>query len=384
MRSQLNAFFIGALVGLLASGAAAQTDKETQALNKLASVRAELKELATQQREIEAQRNEASKVLREADQKVSAASKSLRQTEISIAHQETELQRLRGEAEQMQKNLAAQREQLAALVRSAYALGRHEQLKLLLAQDQMRDLTRVLVYHRYIQNMRADRAAQLVKSLEGLANLMRDIEQRSQTLVQARDTQQSHLQSLESQRAQRSELISELNKRFRSDADRIAALGRDEQALVKLIAQLQDVLSDVPAQPEDARPFATRKGRWVKPLSGSVLAAYGGRLPDGRRSEGQLIAGTEGASVRAVAPGRVAFADWLNGYGLIIILDHGDGWMSLYASNDALLREAGEWVQTGEPVAHVGGSGGQGRAALYFELRQKGRPVDPASWWLRR
>ena len=119
----------------------------------------------------------------------------------------------------------------------------------------------------------------------------------------------------------------------------------------------------------------------VSSVAGSVLAAFGGRLPDGRPSDGLLIAGTAGAEVRAAAPGRVAYSDWLKGYGLLTIVDHGDGWMSLYAFNDALLKDVGDWVRAGDPLATVGSSGGQGRPALYFELRRNGQPQDPKPWF---
>ncbi|HSR64183.1 MAG TPA: peptidoglycan DD-metalloendopeptidase family protein, partial [Xanthomonadaceae bacterium] len=119
-------------------------------------------------------------------------------------------------------------------------------------------------------------------------------------------------------------------------------------------------------------------------LSGQLLAGYGGTLPDGGRSSGVLIAAPAGSTVRAVADGKVVFADWMNGYGLILIVDHGNGTMSLYAHNEALLRDVGSTVRRGDPVASVGNSGGQGRPALYFELRRNGQPVDPGSWLQRR
>ena len=119
------------------------------------------------------------------------------------------------------------------------------------------------------------------------------------------------------------------------------------------------------------------------PLAGSILAGYGGTMPDGHPSQGLLIAGGAGAPVHAVKAGRVAYADWLKGYGLLLILDHGGGWMSLYAFNDTLLKSAGDDVAAGESISTVGSSGGQGRPALYFELRRNGAPQDPASW-LRR
>jgi septal ring factor EnvC (AmiA/AmiB activator) len=116
------------------------------------------------------------------------------------------------------------------------------------------------------------------------------------------------------------------------------------------------------------------------PLTGSMIAGFGGKLPDGRRSEGVLIGAAAGSDVTAVADGQVVFADWMNGYGMILIVDHGGGVMSLYAHNDALLRDAGDRVRKGDAVARVGNSGGQGRPALYFELRRGGKPVDPRSW----
>jgi septal ring factor EnvC (AmiA/AmiB activator) len=116
------------------------------------------------------------------------------------------------------------------------------------------------------------------------------------------------------------------------------------------------------------------------PLAGSVLAGFGGTMPDGHKSQGLLIAGNAGAEVHAVTAGRVAYADWLKGYGLLMILDHGNGWMTLYAFNDALLKSAGDAVRAGEAISTVGSSGGQGRAALYFELRRNGQPQDPRSW----
>ncbi|MCW0462845.1 Murein hydrolase activator EnvC [Xanthomonas sacchari] len=120
------------------------------------------------------------------------------------------------------------------------------------------------------------------------------------------------------------------------------------------------------------------------PLSGDLIARYGGRLPDGRTSSGVLIAAPAGSTVTAVADGTVVFSDWMTGYGMILIVDHGNGYMSLYAHNDTLLRDAGAKVKRGDAVAKVGNSGGQGRPALYFELRRNGQPVDPSSWLQRR
>lgn len=371
-------------LGVLASPAAAQdadrAKKEAAAQQRLEQLRKEIRDITAEQRALEGERGAASRELRAADAKVGEAVRALRRTEAGIATTETELQQLQSQQGELEAGLSGQREALSALVRSAYALGRHEQLKLLLAQDRAADLARVLAYHRYFQADRQERIAGLIEELRALAAVARQIQDQREVLEAARARQQADLAALETQRGERATLLATLEAGFKDRAARLAALGKDEAGVVRLLEQLRDAVADIPRQVDDNRPFASRRGQLGKPLAGTVLAAFGGRLPDGRGSDGLLIAGTAGAEVRAVAPGRVAFSDWLKGYGLLTIVDHGDGWMSLYAFNDALLKDAGDWVRAGDPLATVGSSGGQGRPALYFELRRNGQPQDPKPW----
>jgi septal ring factor EnvC (AmiA/AmiB activator) len=364
----------------LAQGAPERAQQEAAAQKRLDTLRAQIKAIAKEQREFETERGDAAKSLREADGKVNEAVRALRRTEAGIATQELELQQLEEKKATLEAGLSEQREALAALVRSAYALGRHEQLKLLLAQDRMSDLARVLAYHRYFQADRQERITGLLAELRELAAVAQQIVDQRQILEAARLQQQTELDALEAQRGERAGVLATVESLFKDRAARLAALGRDEKAVLKLLEQLRDAVADIPRQVDDNRPFATRRGQLGRPLAGTALAAFGGRLPDGRTSDGLLIAGTAGAEVRAVAPGRVAYSDWLKGYGLLTIVDHGDGWMSLYAFNDALLKDVGDWVRGGEPLATVGSSGGQGRPALYFELRRNGQPQDPKPW----
>ncbi|OHE79578.1 MAG: hypothetical protein A2X76_07470 [Lysobacterales bacterium GWF1_69_6] len=369
---------------LAAAPAAAQdadrAKKEAAAEQRLSTLRQQIKAITAEQRELEGERAAASRELRAADAKVNESVRALRRTEAAIATSEIELQRLQEKQATLEAGLSQQREALATLVRSAYALGRHEQLKLLLAQDRMADLARVLAYHRYFQADRQQRITGLIAELRDLAAVAQQIEDQRQVLESARNQQQADLAALEAQRGERAKVLATLEAGFKDRAARLAALGRDEKSVVRLLEQLRDAVADIPRQVDDTRPFASRRGQLGRPLAGTVLAAFGGRLPDGRGSDGLLIAGTAGAEVRAVAPGRVAFSDWLKGYGLLTIVDHGDGWMSLYAFNDALLKDVGDWVRAGDPLATVGSSGGQGRPALYFELRRNGQPQDPKPW----
>ena len=359
---------------------AERAKEEAAAERRLATLREQIAGIAAEQRAAEGERAKAGDALRTADRAVSDAVRALRRTEAAIATGEIELQALQAKQAMLEAGLSEQREALAALVRSAYALGRHEQLKLLLAQDRMSDLARVLAYHRYFQADRQERIAGLIDELQALAVVAKQVEDQRQILEAARGQQQADLATLEAQRGERATVLAALEAGFADRKARLATLGRDEASVKKLLEKLRDAISDIPAQVDETRPFAQRRGQLARPLAGTVLAAFGGKLPDGRASDGLLIAGTAGADVRAAAPGRVAFADWLKGYGLLVILDHGDGWMTLYAFNDALLKDVGDWVRAGDPLATVGTSGGQGRPALYFELRRAGAPQDPKPW----
>lgn len=365
----------------LAQDPGARKAQEVEAERRLEQVRRQIAELATARKALDAQRGSAAAELREADQRVDEENRALAQIDGLITSQEAELLQLQTERRLLEGRLGSQREALAGLLRSAYMLGRHEQLKLLLAQDRIESLARVLAYHRYIQRGRVERIDSLLDALKELAAVVERVRAQREALVISRAQQQERVASLEAQRGERQRLVAELDTRFRDTESRLAALGRNEQDLVELLERLQDIFADIPEQLDATEPFARRRGRLTRPLQGKVLSGFGGTLPDGRPSHGWLLATQTNAPVHAVAHGRVAFADWLKGYGLIIILDHGDGYMSLYAYNDSLRREVGDWVAAGDVLAGAGSSGGQARPALYFELRRQGRPVDPRDWF---
>ena len=383
----------------VAQTAAQRAQKAAVAQKQLQQTRARIKALAEEQKKIESERSAASKVLREVDDKVSGTQRSLHALEAQIAQQQLELEDLREKRLALESSLSRQRAELATLVRSAYALGRHEQLKLLLEQDRMSDLARVLAYHRYFQRDRQQRITGISAELQSLAQVGEQIEAKQAELVAARDEQKSELATLAEQRRERGKVVSSLDSKFRNRSARITALGRDEKSTVVLLERLRKLMAQMPkpvVKPgKPGKPGGTARptlkpsgtgsamiptGPLKLPLTGNVLAGYGGVMPDGHRSQGWLIAGNPGAAVHAVSAGRVAYADWLKGYGLLIILDHGNGYMTLYAFNDALLKNTGDSVQAGETISTVGSSGGQGRSALYFELRRNGQPQDPRSW----
>ena len=391
--------FFFASLQVVAETTAQRAQKAAVAQKQLQQTRVRIKALAEEQKKIESERSAASKALREVDGKVSGTQRSLHTLETQIAEQQKALEDLREKRLALENSLSRQRAELATLIRSAYALGRHEQLKLLLEQDRMSDLARVLAYHRYFQRDRQQRITGITAELQSLAQVGEQIEAKQAELVAARDKQKSELATLAEQRRERGKVVSSLDSKFRDRKARITALGRDEKSTVVLLERLRKLMAQMPkpvAKPgKPGKPSASSRpklkpsgigsamiptGPLKLPLAGSMLAGYGGTMPDGHKSQGWLIAGNPGAEVHAVSAGRVAYADWLKGYGLLVILDHGNGYMTLYAFNDALLKNTGDSVKAGDTISTVGSSGGQGRSALYFELRRNGQPQDPRSW----
>lgn len=359
--------------------------QEREARQKLDAVRAELRTLALQQRETEGERNEAARALRAKEVELAAVAKDVRALDAKIDAEQTELDALEAERAKLEAALKTQRDALAALLRSAYVLGHDEELKLLLQQDDVAAIARVLAYNRYFQRARIGRIDRLSTDLEALANVQDSIRRQTAELASTRDARAAESARLETERSEREALVRELEAKLKEQGARAAALGKDEKALASLIEKLRDVFADIPKQLSGAEPFASLRGRLAWPLSGGrIVTAFGAADESGRRSSGLLLAARTGTAVHAVSHGRVAFADWLRGYGLMIIIDHGDGYLSLYGCNETLLKDVGDWVDAGETIATSGASGGQKTPGLYFELRARGQAVDPQTWLRRR
>ncbi|HEX5662023.1 MAG TPA: peptidoglycan DD-metalloendopeptidase family protein [Xanthomonadaceae bacterium] len=400
----LRALLVVAALLAVALPAGAQSTRDTQ--RKLDRAKKELDDVAAERRRIEGQRGEAARKLRELDERVGTSTRALKHVEAELHRQQAELQALQARRGALDAALGAQRRELAQLLRAAYAVGGDAPLKLMLSQDRVADGNRLLAYHGYLQRDRARRIADLRAELAGLTELERRIADASAALAATRQQQQADVARLERDRKQRSSAVAELDQRYQDRRTRERALGRDVKGLQSVLAQLRAAARRAEAERKaaaarEARTGSASSGRrppppvianaqpirvgglgW--PLSGTLVTAYGGTLPDGRRSQGVLIAAPAGTAVQAVANGKVVFAEWMSGYGLLCIVDHGNGTMSLYANNDGLLRDAGSDVKRGDAVASVGNSGGQGQSALYFELRRNGQPVDPRAWLQKR
>ena len=375
-----------ALVALIAISAQAQTDdtqrsaQEAQAKQKLDQVRIDIHKLVDAQQQTAAARNDATNALRDQELKIAATAKTLRSIDQQLAIQQSKLDGSVRQRATLDAALKEQRDALAALLRSAYAMGRDEELKLLLAQDRIDDISRMLAYYRYFERARVHEIDGLLRDLQAIAQVQADIERETAALQQSRDEREAQAQQLDSERDTRRELLGELEAALKDQTVRLAALGKDEKALLDLLVKLRDIFADIPKHLAGAEPFADLRGRLQWPLRGTIVERFGAAADGERSSQGVLIAAKGGSEVRAVSHGRVVYADWLRGYGLLLIIDHGEGYLSLYGYNETLLKEIGDWVDAGEVIASTGDSGGHKAAGLYFELRHDGKAFDPSAW----
>ena len=384
--------------------AAAQARDDAE--RKLKQVQTELKSVAAERRKLEGQRGEVTRTLRQADEQVGGVQRTLRKIQDTLRQDNAALVELQAERARLARDEAAKRAELARLLRAAQVAGQAAPLKALLAQDRVAEAERALAYQGYLQRSQVERLRVLSAELQRLDTVQREISERRSSLDQATRAQAAQLASLQRAREERARVLAGIDQQYKDRASREKALGRDAKALQGLLAQLRAAAARAardaarakartdadPARRADGskrRPTVAsapplRVGGLGWPVAGNLLASFGGRLPDGRRSDGVLIAAPAGATIKAVADGTVVFADWMTGYGNILIVDHGNGYMSLYAHADGLLKDPGTPVRRGDPVATVGTSGGQDQAALYFELRRNGTPVNPASWLTRQ
>jgi murein hydrolase activator len=359
----------------------AQDRRESEAA--LTAVRKEIKALQDRIARETTRRDEGTRGLRAAEVEIATATRKLAEVRANVRAQQTARRDLTQETERANRRLAAERAALGRQVRSSYMTGREELFKLLLSQESPAALGRMLVYFDYYNRARSVRIDTVAGELENLATLDQETSRVETELAALETAQAREVAALERSREERRVALADLDGDIRDGTAAVAKLRAEEQRLADLVTRLSELMAGFPVATDE--PFASLKGKLAWPVQGKVAGDYGQPRGTGPvKWSGVLLEASAGTPVRAVYHGRVAFADWLQGLGLLVIVDHGGGYMSLYGHNEALLKESGDWVEPGEPVAQVGDTGGQSRAALYFEIRYNGEPVNPHPWIARR
>ena len=358
---------------------AAQSSEE-QALE---AVREEIHALERRLVQQHVERDARYRALRASELEMSASISELR-----IVQQELDVQRERvGELEEdtveVRARLAVEREALVEQVRANYFAGRQELLRLLLNQENPARLGRAMVYYDYLNQARSERVIAVNVEIEVLLRLARSSERAAEELADLEETQTRELAALGHARDERQQVIARIEREIVNVDNDIQRLREEERRLTQLVVELEGLIVEFLGDPN--LRFGNVKGELPWPISGSVINDYGdARAGDQLRWNGVIMDAPAGTPVRTVYHGRVVYADWLPGLGLLVIVDHGDAYMSLYGHNETILKELGDWVAPGEVIAQVGDSGGQSRNALHFEIRRNGEPIDPRPWMVPR
>ena len=356
----------------------AATPESAQAKAKLAAVRSRINELTERLASELKERDALSSRLREAELEITAQRRRLDELRAAEAAAQRERTHLRGEQSLDQEALGAQRETLAAQVRAAYMIGRQEQLKLLLNQNDPAALGRTLTYYEYLAEQRRGTIAAIEADVARLEQLLAQIDEQSAKLKSLEDAVAHEVAALQSARSDRADSLAALSTRLASGNQELARL-RQEQAVESLIADLARVVPDFPIDPSQS--FDQMRGRLPWPVPGHLSARY--QAPRGDSSgavrwNGVTIATAHGTKVRAPYFGRVVYADWLQGLGLLMIIAHNGGYMTLYGHAEVLYKSVGDPVAPGDVIAAMNDASGD--AELYFEIRQGRKTVDPKAW----
>ncbi len=376
-------------VGLVLVGPGALAERKPTPAQKEAELRkvnARIEQVRKAVNQDMEKRDKLSAQLRDAELSVQAARRQLDDLRAQRIEAEARLRKLEAEKAEREQALDGERTALAGELRTAYVNGREEQLKLLLNQEDPAAFGRMLAYYGYFGRARATRIQDIKDQLEHLALLREKIAGETARLQELETRQESQVAALRSAQEERSRAVGAIDQQIKARGGELDRLQSQSRALEKLIADLRKALEDAPPPTVKPAPFEPLKGKLPWPVqSGRVLARFGQPRAGGSlKWQGMLIGTDRGARVRAPFAGRVVYGDWLPGMGLMIVIDHGSGYMSLYGHNEELFRKVGETVAAGDVIGSVGDSGGHNEPALYFEVRRGRTPVDPQIWLQRR
>ncbi|WP_409277418.1 murein hydrolase activator EnvC family protein [Pseudomonas defluvii] len=404
-------------------------DERAQTQQQLDATRQDIAELKKLLGQLQQEKSGVQKDLRSTETDIGKLEKQVEALQKELKKTEGELERLDSEKKKLQSARIEQQRLIAIQARSAYQNGREEYLKLLLNQQNPEKFARTLTYYDYLSQARLSQLRSFNETLRQLANVENDIALQQAQLLAQQGSLDSQRQELEKVREERQQVLAKLDTDVKARDQKLQAREQEQADLSRVLKTIEETLARQAREAEEARQrallaqqeaekqrqrealaarendapkkpqttpgplvssdgaafggaFSAARGKLPWPVNGRLLARFGETRGDDSRAkwDGVMISASAGSQVHAVHGGRVVFADWLRGAGLLVILDHGNGYLSLYGHNQTLLKDAGDIVKAGEAISTVGNSGGQNTSALYFAIRQQGRPSDPAQW----
>jgi septal ring factor EnvC (AmiA/AmiB activator) len=368
----------------LCSVAAAAPDEANpaKAEAELKAVRSQIDKVRAEMERDAGRRDKLARELEDTEKTVSGARGALDKLRRERAQHTAKRAELAGQRRTQESALGERREALAGQIRAAHMIGQEEPLKLLLNQRNPAQTGRVLTYYQYFGRARASQIAAINGHIAELARLDAALAEEEARLLALEEQQKGELSKLQSARERRGRALVTLEAESKNRAKELERLKDQQGGLEKLVRELRRALERIDKFPTDSKDaFAKLRGKLAWPAAGKLIASFGQTRAGGVKWDGVLLSGPQGTAVHAVYHGRVVYADWLSGLGLLTIIDHGDGYLSLYGHNERLYKEVGERVTAGDTIATVGDSGGRSTPALYFEIRRAGKPVDPRPWF---
>ena len=404
-------------------------DERAQTQQQLEATRQDIGELKKLLGKLQEEKSGAQKDLRSTETEIGKLEKQVEALQQELKKSEGELLRLDSEKKKLNSAKVEQQRLIAIQARAAYQGGRQEYLKLLLNQQNPEKFARTLTYYDYLSQARLAQLKGFNETLRQLANVESDINTQQAQLLTQKSSLDSPRAELDKVRTERQQVLAKINADVKNRDQKLQAREQDQADLAKVLKTIEETLARQAREAEEARqkaliaqqeaekkrqreaesvatdaprkvvkstpgalvssagvsyggPFSQARGKLPWPVDGRLLARFGESRGDDARAkwDGVMISANAGTQVHAVHGGRVVFADWLRGAGQLVILDHGNGYLSLYGHNQTLLKSAGDIVKAGDVISTVGNSGGQATPALYFAIRQQGRPSDPAQW----
>lgn len=339
-----------------------------------------IEELQAQMHNTRTQYDRLQRQLQHSEEDIGFVARRLETLHGALTDKQHTLADLQNQQLALHTQLEAQRQVLAQQIRAAYITGHQDYLKLLLNQEDPFSIGRMLVYYDYFNRAQSRLIVDIKTTLQNLTTLKQTIERESTDLNQLVKNQHLKKTELELSYKERQKILAQLANILESQDRELKRLQEDKRQLETLLGTLGNALKNIPPPFGQQTVFAKLKGQLPYPVQGKVLKRFGERLINHLKWHGMLIASPKGEKVRAVATGRVAFAQWFRHFGLLVIIDHGQEYMTLYAHNQSLYTQTGNWVKAGDIIATVGNSGGRKRSALYFEIRYHGKPQPPRKW----
>ena len=321
------------------------------------------------------------KQLKSVERKIGKVNQQIRATDKKITAKKSELKALRATRLKHQRELRQENDYLAEQVYAAFTLGRQERAKLLFSQENPQALQRNLVYYQYFSNARVALINDVQRNIDKIIATEELIQQAQLDLEQNQKSLGAQIKELKVDLGKRKTIVSSLDKELKQQGGSLSRLQDEATQLKNLIKSIEEIFVDAPESEISQKAFAELKGKLAWPVKGKVKKLFGRNKPQSElRWQGIVIEAPNGRQVKAVSHGRIAFSDWLRGLGNLVIIDHGNSYLSLYGHNESLYKSAGEWVEAGDVIGTIGNSGGQNKSGLYFEIRKKGRPQNPTGW----